>query len=68
MDFEFMRIYTELRTAKMSFHQFMDFASALYAQGHQNGVAQANTRACLERAARTSSEACPQRLEYENVF
>lgn len=67
MDFEYMRIYTELRTAKMSFHQFMDFAGAVYAQGHQNGLAQAKTRACIDKAA-ASSTCSPLKLDYEKVF
>lgn len=68
MDFEYMRIYTDLRTGKMSFHQFMDFASAAYALGHQNGMAQASTRACLEKAAASSACGPTVKLDYEKVF
>lgn len=66
MDFEYMRVYTDLRTAKMSFHQFMDFASAIYSQGRQNGQAQARTHACLEKAAGNGCQ--PLKLDYETVF
>ena len=66
MDFEFMQIYTDLRCGKMSFHQFMDFVSSAYAQGHRNGLVQSSP---VPRASLApSGNATCARLDYEAVF
>jgi len=36
---EYQRIYTDLRTAKMSFAEFMDFLSEIHALGAEKGAA-----------------------------
>lgn len=38
---EYQRIYTELRTAKMSFAMFMDFLAKIHALGVEKGAATA---------------------------
>ena len=65
MDFEFMQIYTDLRCGKMSFHQFMDFVSAAYTQGHHNGLTQGK-QTVLPSFANHSKQVA--RLDYEAVF
>ncbi len=68
MDLDYLRTYSDLRSGKLSFHQFMDFVSAAYMLGHQNGVAQAKTRACLNQAVASAAGSTPARLDYETVF
>lgn len=50
---EYQRIYTDLRTAKLSFTDFMDFVSQIYNLGVEKGsvtVASEDTPACFAAA------------------
>lgn len=38
MSLEYMQKYTDLRTGKMSFNQFMEFANEVFALGYEKGA------------------------------
>lgn len=38
MNLEYMQKYTDLRTGKLSFKQFMDFANEVFCLGYEKGI------------------------------
>ena len=66
MNVDYQQIYTDLRTCKLSFDQFMDVMSDVYSTGYKNGLKageQASPRS--EKAVHCGPA---KRLEYEAVF
>ena len=66
MNVDYQQIYTNLRTCKLSFDQFMDVMSDAYSTGYKNGLKAG------EQASPRAGKAVPSepatRLAYEAVF
>lgn len=71
MALEYMQKYTDIRTGKLSFNQFMEFTNEVFCLGYEKGTISAQAQpakptSCHPLANRQSSDAT--RIAYESVF
>ncbi len=71
MDLEYMKKYTDIRTGKMSFTQFMEFANDVFGLGYEKGSIISQSELTKQFIGQTPPpRKCGEitRIAYESIF